>query len=171
MKRERHCFYNVAGLPSTQNADIDHLKQQRDNWPYSITQTAPWIWIWAASLSLLFVVLLNAWVCHDAYITFRTCFHLTQGHGPVYNLSERVQTYTNPLWKLLFSCIYLFTGEAYFTAIAAEESVRYLRKVKQASEAGAELARRMAQVGNFSKLRQAREQAFYADAAVNLARA
>ncbi len=117
MKREPHCFYNVAGLPSTQNADIDHLKQQRDNWPYSITQTAPWIWIWAASLSLLFVVLLNAWVCDDAYITFRTCFHLTQGHGPVYNLSERVQTYTNPLWMLLFSCIYLFTGEAYFTAI------------------------------------------------------
>lgn len=81
MKREPHCFYNVAGLPSTQNADIDHLKQQRDNWPYSITQTAPWIWIWAASLSLLFIVLLNAWVCDDAYITFRTCFHLTQGHG------------------------------------------------------------------------------------------
>ncbi|MFH1658690.1 MAG: TolC family protein [Pseudomonadota bacterium] len=63
------------------------------------------------------------------------------------------------------------TRQAYFTAIAAEESVRYLRKVKQASEAGAELARRMAQVGNFSKLRQAREQAFYADAALNLARA
>ena len=63
------------------------------------------------------------------------------------------------------------TRQAYFTAVAAEESVRYLRKVKQAAEAGAELARRMAQVGNFSKLRQAREQAFYADAALNLARA
>lgn len=63
------------------------------------------------------------------------------------------------------------TRQAYFTAVAAEESVRYLRKVKQASEAGAELARQMAGVGNFSKLRQAREQAFYADAALNLARA
>lgn len=61
--------------------------------------------------------------------------------------------------------------QAYFTAVAADESVRYMRKVKQAAEAGAELARRMAQVGNFSKLRQAREQAFYADAALNLARA
>src|SRR5574343_252403 len=63
------------------------------------------------------------------------------------------------------------TRQAYFTAVAAEESVRYQHKVKQAAEAGAELARRMAQVGNFSKLRQAREQAFYADAALNLARA
>jgi len=61
--------------------------------------------------------------------------------------------------------------QAYFTAVAADESVRYMRKVKQAAEAGAELARRMAQVGNFSKLRQAREQAFYADAALNLVRA
>lgn len=56
--------------------------------------------------------------------------------------------------------------EAYFSAVAAEESVRYLRKVKTAAEAGAELARRMARIGNFSKLRQAREQAFYADAAL-----
>lgn len=63
------------------------------------------------------------------------------------------------------------TRQAYFTAVAADESVRYMRKVKQAAEAGAELARRMAQVGNFSKLWQAREQAFYADAALNLARA
>jgi outer membrane protein TolC len=46
-----------------------------------------------------------------------------------------------------------------------------MRQVKQAAEASAELARRMAQVGNFNKLQQAREQGFYADAALNLARA
>ena len=63
------------------------------------------------------------------------------------------------------------TRKAYFTAVASEESVRYLTKVRQAADAGAELARQMALVGNFSKLRQAREQAFYADAALNLARA
>jgi outer membrane protein TolC len=52
-----------------------------------------------------------------------------------------------------------------------EETLRYTRQVMQAAEAGAELARRMAQVGNFNKLQQAREQGFYADAALNLARA
>ena len=41
----------------------------------------------------------------------------------------------------------------------------------QAAEASAELARRMAAVGNFNKLQRAREQGFYADAALNLARA
>ena len=63
------------------------------------------------------------------------------------------------------------TRKAWVQAVAAEESVRYSRQVMQAAEAGAELARRMAQVGNFNRLQQAREQGFYADAALNLARA
>ena len=63
------------------------------------------------------------------------------------------------------------TRKAYYMAVGAEEGVRYMRQVKQAAEASAELARRMAAVGNFNKLQQAREQGFYADAALNLARA
>ena len=63
------------------------------------------------------------------------------------------------------------TRKAWVGAVAAEEAVRYSTQVMQAAEASAELARRMAQVGNFNKLQQAREQSFYADAALNLARA
>ena len=63
------------------------------------------------------------------------------------------------------------TRNAYYTAVAADEGMRYMRQVKGAADAGAELARRMAQAGNWNKLRQAREQGFYADAALNLARA
>ena len=61
--------------------------------------------------------------------------------------------------------------KAYYTAVAADETVRYMVQVRKAADAGAELARRMAQVGNFTKLQQAREQSFYADAMLNLARA
>ncbi|MEQ1807145.1 MAG: TolC family protein [Burkholderiaceae bacterium] len=63
------------------------------------------------------------------------------------------------------------TRKAYFNALAAQESVRYMGQVKQAAQASAELARRMEQVGNFNKLQRAREQSFFADAALNLARA
>ena len=63
------------------------------------------------------------------------------------------------------------TRRAYFMAVAAEETVRYMRKVREVAEASAELARRMASVGNWSRLQQAREQGFYADAALNVARA
>jgi outer membrane protein TolC len=63
------------------------------------------------------------------------------------------------------------TRRAWVQAVAAHEGVRYSQQVMQAAQASAELARRMAQVGNFNKLQQAREQAFYADAALNLVRA
>jgi outer membrane protein TolC len=63
------------------------------------------------------------------------------------------------------------TRKAFYNAVAAEETVRYMRQVKQAADASAELARRMEQVGNFNKLQRAREQIFYADALLNLARA
>ena len=63
------------------------------------------------------------------------------------------------------------TRKAYITALAADQTVRYTRQVQDAAEAGAELARRQAQAGNWNKLQQAREQGFYADAALNLARA
>ena len=70
-----------------------------------------------ALLLLFLVVLANAWVSDDAYITFRTVFNFTEGYGPVYNVGERVQTYTNPLWMLVMSVFYLLTDEAYFTSI------------------------------------------------------
>lgn len=63
------------------------------------------------------------------------------------------------------------TRKAWVQAVAAGQTVQYLRQVREAAESGAELARRMAQVGNFNRLQHAREQSFYADAALSLARA
>jgi outer membrane protein TolC len=63
------------------------------------------------------------------------------------------------------------TRKAYYAAVAAKETVRYQREVERLAQASAELARRMARAGNWNKLQQAREQGFYADAALNLARA
>lgn len=61
--------------------------------------------------------------------------------------------------------------KAYFNAVAAQQTVQYMEQVLTAAEAGAELAKRMAKVGNWSKLDRAREQAFYADAVAQSARA
>lgn len=60
---------------------------------------------------------------------------------------------------------------SYIEAVAAGQLTQYQRQVMEAAEAGAELARRLTEVGNVSKLRQAREHGFYADAALSLARA
>ncbi|HWH74675.1 MAG TPA: TolC family protein, partial [Methylibium sp.] len=61
--------------------------------------------------------------------------------------------------------------KAQVQAVAAEETVRYLAQVREAAEAGAELARRMGEVGNFSALQRLREQGFHAEATLNLAHA
>lgn len=63
------------------------------------------------------------------------------------------------------------TRRAWVAAVAIGQTAHYQQQAMEAAEAGAELARRMAQVGNWSKLKQAREQSFYADAALALARA
>ncbi len=63
------------------------------------------------------------------------------------------------------------TRKAWIAAVAANESAQIQRQAMEAAEAGAELARRMAEVGNWSKLKQAREQSFYADTALAVARA
>ncbi len=60
---------------------------------------------------------------------------------------------------------------AYFDAVAAQELVTYFEQVKETADISNELAKRMLQVGNFNKLSQMREQAFYADATAQLARA
>jgi outer membrane protein TolC len=60
---------------------------------------------------------------------------------------------------------------AWVAAVTSAQLSTYAEQVMKAAEASAELARRMAQVGNFNALARAREQSFYAEAALGLARA
>lgn len=61
--------------------------------------------------------------------------------------------------------------QAWIRAVAAREVEAYAVQVKEAAEASAELARRMQQVGNFTKLQAARQHLFYGDATSRLAAA
>ena len=63
------------------------------------------------------------------------------------------------------------TRKAYFNAVSARQRAGYMEDVKVSAEAGAEIAQRMAAVGNWNKLNQAREHVFYAEATARLARA
>ena len=63
------------------------------------------------------------------------------------------------------------TRRAYFTAVAAAQTEKFMRQVVISAEAGAQLAQEQARVGNWSTLDRAREQAFYAEAMTQSARA
>jgi arabinofuranosyltransferase len=58
-----------------------------------------------------------AWVSDDAYITLRTVDHLVSGHGPRYNLGERVAAFTHPLWMLLLAPPYALLRDAWLSAV------------------------------------------------------
>jgi len=59
--------------------------------------------------------------------------------------------------------------QAWVRAVAAQQTAQYAEQVNKAAQASAELAKRMQQVGNFSKLQRARQHVFYADAIAQLA--
>lgn len=63
------------------------------------------------------------------------------------------------------------TRRAWLVAVAAEETLRYARKVKVAADAAGDLAQRMERAGNYSALARLREEAFASDATVELAAA
>ena len=63
------------------------------------------------------------------------------------------------------------TRMAWITAVSAFETVAYLRQAGEAAEAGAELAEKLGQTGALNKAGQARELAFNAELAGQLARA
>jgi len=61
--------------------------------------------------------------------------------------------------------------KAWVEAVVAQQTLAYWRDVLSAAEASAELARRMQGVGNFSRLQRAQKQVFYAETALQVARA
>ena len=80
-------------------------------------------------LALLIFTLLflrTAWVGDDVYITLRTVDNFVNGHGPTWNVAERVQSYTHPLWMFLLTAIYLPTRDAYFAALFASFLASFL---------------------------------------------
>ncbi|MEO6597713.1 MAG: hypothetical protein ABIP94_23455, partial [Planctomycetota bacterium] len=76
-----------------------------------------WSVVAVLGLGLLAAMLRLAWIGDDAYITLRTVENLLAGHGLVWNVGERVQTYTHPLWMFLLVVARWLTGEHYFTTI------------------------------------------------------
>jgi len=63
------------------------------------------------------VFIANCWIGDDAFITFRVSDNLINGFGPRWNVAERVQVFTNPLWMFLMAAVAAVTGEFYYTAM------------------------------------------------------
>jgi len=65
--------------------------------------------------SVVFVA--NCWVGDDAYISFRVSDNFIHGYGLRWNVAERVQAFTNPLWTLLMAAAGWISGEFFYTSM------------------------------------------------------
>lgn len=77
----------------------------------------------AVVLLLGTVMVRSAWLSDDGLITFRTIDHFVRGDGLRFNLAERVQAYTHPLWLLLLTPFYAVSREAFYTPILVSLAV------------------------------------------------
>ena len=74
-----------------------------------------WVALLCALVAWAFVR--TAAVTEDAFITFRVIDNALHGYGLVWNVGERVQPYTHPLWALLLLAASAVSGEIFQTAL------------------------------------------------------
>ncbi|MDB4977051.1 MAG: hypothetical protein JWN48_5392 [Myxococcaceae bacterium] len=96
---------------------VSDVRARAEPQPATIPPVRPkWLAL-GAVVVLIGLVLRDAWVTEDAYITLRTVDNLIHGFGLRWNIDERVQGYTHPLWMALLSVAYAVTREDFFTTI------------------------------------------------------
>ena len=85
--------------------------------PASLEPPLDRILLTALLVILAAVIIASAWLCDDAYITFRTVDNFVSGEGLRWNVAERVQSYTHPLWMFAISALYFLSGDVYYTSL------------------------------------------------------
>ncbi len=69
---------------------------------------------WLAVMFMAIVFARNAWVGDDAFITMRVVDNFVNGYGMVWNVGERVQVFTSPLWFFLLALAYGILRDPYW---------------------------------------------------------
>jgi arabinofuranosyltransferase len=75
------------------------------------------VFVVAGSVLFLLLLVRTAWLDDDAYITFRTVDNFLNGYGLRWNIANRVQAFTHPLWMFAVTAAAATTGEVYYSSI------------------------------------------------------
>ena len=62
-----------------------------------------------------FLFYFNSWIGDDAFISMRIVDNWIHGYGLVWNIGERVQAFSHPLWLFLVTLTYLVIKDPYYT--------------------------------------------------------
>ena len=67
--------------------------------------------------AFLLLLIRTAWLDDDAYITFRTVDNFLNGLGLRWNVFNRVQAFTHPLWMFAVAGAAAISGEVYYSSL------------------------------------------------------
>ena len=75
---------------------------------------------------IFYTILIMAWVGDDSQITIRQIWNFINGDGITFNVGERVQAFTHPIWFLVLSSIIAVSGEVFNTVIILSATLSIL---------------------------------------------
>ncbi len=115
----------------------------------SFRNTQDWKYFLAAFFFFIgcFLILRRAWMSEDAFITLRHVENFMKGYGPVFNIQERVEGFSHPLWFYVVSFFRWLglspKGAAVLPGLLASFAALYLLffkiRFRQNSESGLQL--------------------------------
>jgi arabinofuranosyltransferase len=70
-----------------------------------------------------FLAYRSAWLCDDAFISLRTASNFLHGYGLRWNVDERVQTFTHPLWLFVLIGAHAVTREPFYSTLLVSWSI------------------------------------------------
>jgi arabinofuranosyltransferase len=77
-----------------------------------------WRRAWGALIAVYAIVLVRtAWLSDDAFLSFRCADNWVHGYGLRWNVAERVQVFSNPLWTFAIAGLLAVTREIWATAL------------------------------------------------------
>jgi arabinofuranosyltransferase len=82
------------------------------------SQIMPRTWFYISMTAATVMLLITAWMSDDAFITLRVIDNFVNGFGLRYNVIERVQVFTHPLWLFFLTPFYALTREPLVTNMA-----------------------------------------------------
>ena len=74
--------------------------------------------LFISALLLAVFIFVHSTIHEDAYITFRVIDNFLAGYGLRWNIDERVQVYTHPLWLLIHIPVQYVVDNIYFVSLA-----------------------------------------------------
>lgn len=101
-------------------------------------------YVYTLVIPLFILVLLKSlWINDDAAITFRTILNTLNNFGLTFNISERVQAYTHPLWFMLLLLSTKISGNVFISTFFVSATIsilNFLILIRKASKKNTILA-------------------------------